>query len=38
MVATPVKSKTTGQYYTTRIDLGLDIRKAMVEILSQTLA
>jgi len=38
MVATPVKTKTTGQYYATRIDLALDIRKAVVEILSQTLA
>jgi len=24
MVATPVKTKTTGQYYATRIDLALD--------------
>lgn len=38
MVATSVKTKTTGQYYATRIDLALDIRKAVVEILSQTLA
>ena len=36
MVATSVKTKNTGQYYATRIDLALDIRKAVVETVSYT--
>jgi starvation-inducible DNA-binding protein len=38
MVSTPVKSEFAGRYYPTRIDLGLETRKAVIETLSQTLA
>lgn len=38
MVATNVKSEFTGRYYPTRIDLGVETRKTVIETLSQTLA
>jgi starvation-inducible DNA-binding protein len=38
MVAAQVKSAFAGQYYPTRIDLGLETRKTVIETLSQTLA
>jgi starvation-inducible DNA-binding protein len=38
MVAAKVKSEFTARSYPTRIDLGLDIRQAVIETLSQTLA
>lgn len=38
MTAMTVKSELTGRFYPTRIDLGLEVRKSVVEILTQTLA
>ncbi|MEG3439772.1 DNA starvation/stationary phase protection protein Dps [Pannus brasiliensis CCIBt3594] len=38
MVATNARSEFTGRYYPTRIDLGLETRKTVIETLSQTLA
>ncbi len=38
MTAMTVKSELTGRFYPTRIDLGLEVRKSIVEVLSQTLA
>ncbi|MDV3000873.1 MAG: DNA protection during starvation protein [Chroococcopsis gigantea SAG 12.99] len=38
MTAMTVKSELTGRFYPTRIDLGLDVRKSVVEALTGTLA